>query len=810
MAQTYIESRLEGLGITEELNKIKLLKYDAASESNTLVEYPIFRSHEKGIEIIVYNLKREQPTYKGETSRYKKHWSIIRLEKPLVKENGDTMKYIMPKGQGSHPFFPPSLVDKFEAKTHIKTLYITEGFFKAFKGSMHGLDIIGLPSITHLKNKDTNTLHPDILELISICNVQRVVYLVDGDCNDLSSKAAADPNKDLYTRPYSFYSSINTFKTLLDDTSCDKYFMHVNTDGIMAELKPEDRAAVKGLDDIMVYYPDRIEAMIADINSVSTPGFWFSKYNITVKLSQVRQFFLLHDVTQFYLHHAERTPELIKDREFTFNGSKYKYNDESGKAEVVVPAAAKLYMLVGNDFYKFIQRPNKYKQLEKSIDVRHKSIIELKHGKEFIKWIPQYEGFCNVPDHFNFQPVIHDHFNIYAELDYQPLEEECTPDDFPYLRAFLRHIFGEHDIQFRHPKTKEIKQHTTLQLGLDYIQLLYQRPAEKLPILCLVSKENNTGKSTFGKLLKAIFGGNCSVVGNQDLAGDFNKHWATRTIVICDETKIDKQTVVEKVKSLSTADKIMMNAKGRDHVEIDCFLKFIFISNNEDNFINVTDEDIRYWVIKVPTILDENPGLLENMVEEIPAFLSYLSKRKLATEKLGRMWFYKDLLKTKALEKLVARSRPTIVREITSKIKDMFLDFGEPVIYMSRQDISREFFKGRYEDSYLEQVLKEDMKLDLYHKLLDQVDDDGNKVKKYITKRYSYPKYEMRQALNNRMDNVRVDVECAAGRPYVFYREQFLTAAEIASQEVSEENKFINGMTVQPHDEFNNRDSIPF
>src|SRR4029077_3302317 len=125
-------------------------------------------------------------------------------------------------------------------------------------------------------------------------------------------------------------------------------------------------------------------------------------------------------------------------------------------------------------------------------------------------------------------------------------------------------------------------------------------------------------------LLKQIFGSNTAIVGNQDLAGDFNAHWSTKLLVICDETKIDKQVVVEKVKSLSTADKIMMNAKGKDHVEIDFFGKFIFLTNNEENFIYASEDDVRYWVRKVPVIKDLNVTMLQDMIDEIPSFLSFL------------------------------------------------------------------------------------------------------------------------------------------------------------------------------------------
>ena len=164
-------------------------------------------------------------------------------------------------------------------------------------------------------------------------------------------------------------------------------------------------------------------------------------------------------------------------------------------------------------------------------------------------------------------------------MDFMPLEDPCTQEDCPTIIRYLIHLFGTRTVSFTHPKTGETHNYQNYELALDYMQLLYQQPAEKLPILCFVSKENNTGKSTFGILLRTIFGSNVAIVGNQDLAGDFNAHWATKLVVICDETKIDKQHVVEKVKSLSTANKVTMNAKGKDHVEIDCFIKFIFIGS---------------------------------------------------------------------------------------------------------------------------------------------------------------------------------------------------------------------------------------
>lgn len=800
--QNYYTSRLQQLGITEDFNKVGLLRYDTEAKGNVIKDEQIFRKHDKGIEIIVYNLQRETFRIEKDGSRMKKDWSIVRLEKPIIKPNGDQLKYLMPKGQGSYPFIPPELIDKFEKKTQIDDLFLTEGFFKARKGAMHGIDVIGLPSITHLKNKEKGGLHDDILQLVRTCAVKRVVWLVDGDCLDLSSKFTAEeakgPKIDLYKRPSQFFASINTFKQMLDDYEVDKYFMHVDTDNIMQkqnffrELDQRiSRDQVKGLDDILVSFPDKINEITEDIHAVSHNGEWFQKFNITYGLSKVRDYFRLNNVNTFYLFHAERNSAL-KGKEFVFNGTRYRYNEEKGECDVIVPGEANKYFRVGDEYYKFIFVPNKHRQLEQRFVMRRKPTITDDHGKDFIKHISKYEAFCNVPEHVNFQQIDNNCFNVYKPLDVHSLEEECTEEDCATILGFIRHIFGTNLATFAHPTTKEKKEYAMYELGLDYIQLLFQRPTQKLPILCLVSKENNTGKSTFGKLLMQIFGGNCSIVGNQDLAGDFNAHWATKLLVICDETKIDKQTVIEKVKSLSTADKIMMNAKGKDHIELDCFIKFIFITNNEENFINLTEDDIRYWILKVPVIKEENPGMLDIMIEEIPAFLSYLNRRKLVTELLNRMWFHPMLIKTEALKKVIRYSRPVIEKELIQHLRDMFLDFGVEEIMMTRKDVHKEFFNNRYEANYVEKVLKDHLHIDQFHKLNnDELDLYQNPKKEYTTTRYTYPRWET-QLRDGKTEVIRVDVS-GLGRPYIFKRSQFVMPDEEVTN--SDENNYVNSIT---------------
>src|ERR1035437_1629823 len=176
----YYTDRQTLYGITDEINSIGILK--TVEGKNALVPYPIFKPSERGIEIIPYSLDRVHITYAKPGSRHKiNNWSITRLAEPYPDKKGATVKYLIPKGAGSFPFIPPALLDKFEKKTPIETLVLTEGYYKAFKASMHGLDIVGLTSITHFRERDTMAMHEDIIRIIKTCHPKRVVWLVDGD-----------------------------------------------------------------------------------------------------------------------------------------------------------------------------------------------------------------------------------------------------------------------------------------------------------------------------------------------------------------------------------------------------------------------------------------------------------------------------------------------------------------------------------------------------------------------------------------------------------------------------------------------------
>jgi hypothetical protein len=738
MSRSYFEDRIYNqLNITKEQNTIRL-----KDENGAFYENKVFTEDRKGnIQILIWTLNRETIEYDHPKATLEKPniynnriqtYKITRLHPSNVK---DDRKYHIPRGQGTYPFIPDPVITKFEKKEKIKTLVLTEGAFKAFKGAMHGLDIIGLSSITHYKDKNKKELHKDIIRIIKTCEVKNIIMLYDGDCLNLSEKAIKQ-EKDLYKRPYGFFASARNMNDLLKDYELSFYFAHVKSDTI--KDKP------KGLDDLLIAQKGHENAILKDLKSLSKSGPYFHKLNITHSQKALQRYLHINSVDAFYDFHSGK----IGSNEFIYLGTKYKFNDYESKLEVVMPADAENYFRVGNDYYERFQRPNKLNDLEEVIAPRLKTTITDDHGKNFLNFLAKFKDFVNVPDHTNYQRVIHNCYNSYAPFNHAPEKGGYTK-----TMIFLKHIFEEQ-----------------IELGMDYVQLLYQKPTQKLPILCLVSKENATGKSTFAKWLQRIFSQNVTIIGNAEISNDFNAHLASKLVIAIDESFIEKKVIIEKIKNLATADSMPMNRKGKDIVEIDFFGKIILLSNNVDNFISATDEDIRYWVREIKKPNKEETNLLEDMQSEIPAFLDFLEKRKMHTENTNRAWFDPAIIRTEALQKVIEASKPKIVRELETNIREMFLQFKKDRILLSIKDIKEMFFEKsyRFDNDYIIRTLKNDF---------PKVRQYRNESGRITTKRYKIPYWQSIMSVEGE-ESFEIHYRSAIGHPYVFNAKDFLNPEE--------------------------------
>jgi hypothetical protein len=209
-----------------------------------------------------------------------------------------------------------------------------------------------------------------------------------------------------------------------------------------------------------------------------------------------------------------------------------------------------------------------------------------------------------------------------------------------------------------------------------------------------------------------IFGENVIVVGNQDIHGRFNSHYAGKLIIAIDESRIDKKFTLEKLKALSTQKTIIMEAKFQDARNLPFFGKFILCSNYEDNFINATDEDIRYWVRKLEKPKHVNYDIENNLLAEVPAFLHYLESYKLSTSKKSRMWFAPEDIETDALNAIRQQSRPGLYKDMKEMIAEYFLANEDlTVFFATPTDIKDRFFPNqRYDVNYIQRILKHDFK----------------------------------------------------------------------------------------------------
>jgi hypothetical protein len=187
--------------------------------------------------------------------------------------------------------------------------------------------------------------------------------------------------------------------------------------------------------------------------------------------------------------------------------------------------------------------------------------------------------------------------------------------------------------------------------------------------------------------MKSVFGANMTINTNEDFRSQFNADWSTKLLIGVDEVLLDKREDSERIKSLSTAKSNKTEAKGKDKIEGDFFGKFILCSNNEDSFIKIDQEEIRYWVRKVPKLESDNTNLLQELTEEIPAFLYFITKKTFSSTCKTRMWFTPEQIETDALKKVKNNNKTSIEKELIEILKEELAKFELDKICFTNQDL---------------------------------------------------------------------------------------------------------------------------
>ena len=748
--RSYFQRRIfDEMGLTPEQNKVMLKRESEGDEFRTARgRMDIFSEDKDGnIQILVYTLNGWAITYpdpnQGKTYDHSsitklKNYYVTRLNPDNIKEGGG--KYRFPKGQPTYPFFPPNLLEKFEKQEQIDTLILTEGYFKAMTASLYGMDVVGLGSITLFADSNTKELYPDIKKLINTCKVRKVVLLYDGDCLNISEKAL-EKKQDLAKRPKTFYNAVKNTRDLLVDFSKVRIeFAYIRSDNLVGNPK--------GLDDLLLAdtYKKHTQDIVDDLISEDVNSRFFFRMNVRDQINRLKRQFALESVDAFY----KRWEHKIGDGEFVFERMVYQYNATEDKVIRAMPLAIKDFIRVGDDYYEMIQMPNiRTNNREIKLVPRKKGTIVDDFGKDQLRNVRKYKAFINKPSHLEYKAVIDDCYNLYHPINYVA-EQNCP---WPHIKKLMEHIFGEQ-----------------VELGYDYMQLLYRNPMQILPILCLVSQERGTGKTTFLDLIREIYGNNAIIVGNSEITSEFNALVSGKLVVGVDETSLEDNTkVTERLKMMSTAKKVPMQRKGKDHEEIENFTKYVLCSNNETRFIYTQEDEIRFWVRKVePIPKEENiPDILPVLSQEIPGFLSFLLSRQMhIREAQSRMWFKPEDIETEALLKLKAAQQPLPVREMKEAIRTLFMDFPAEEYIISIKVLKLMVDEiQRIPSDIIRGYLKTNLGV------TTALDENGIAKTKYIKIPYSFQGSDGKEIKAYRTDRAK---------GFIFRAENFLDEAEMA------------------------------
>ena len=112
------------------------------------------------------------------------------------------------------------------------------------------------------------------------------------------------------------------------------------------------------------------------------------------------------------------------------------------------------FIRVGTTYYKIVDQPLVNGETVKRRIPWSIEALRQDYGKNFIADIPKYDGFCTVPNHLDYNREVGTFYNLY-----EPITHQLEAGQFPRIKSLMEHIFGE---QYG--------------LGMDYLQLLYEKP----------------------------------------------------------------------------------------------------------------------------------------------------------------------------------------------------------------------------------------------------------------------------------------------------------------------------------------------
>ena len=356
------------------------------------------------------------------------------------------------------------------------------------------------------------------------------------------------------------------------------------------------------------------------------------------------------------------------------------------------------YIRVGVKYFKVVKKTDRFGIDRKELIIWSKEEIKQDYGKEMISRVITYDDFILEPNNYEHKKSYRGFYNLYAPFPHSPEEYDIKDTSkIEWSMKLLTHIFGRQ-----------------LDLGLKYLKVLYENPKQTMPILVLTSEERQTGKSTFVDWLSILFGANMVIINPQDISSTFNSSYATKNIIAIEESRFDSTQATEKLKALATQKTLLVNTKFVNPYNTPFYGKLIITSNDESKFSKVDEAEIRYWVRKVPSIKKGNHNILEDLTDEIPYLLHYLSKLPKVDTSKSRQVFTLEEISTSALDTVKKESKPELQKEIEMLLEDFCMNNeNEKEILFTASDIKDVWFlnNNKYSRNYISKVIRTNMRL---------------------------------------------------------------------------------------------------
>lgn len=356
------------------------------------------------------------------------------------------------------------------------------------------------------------------------------------------------------------------------------------------------------------------------------------------------------------------------------------------------------YFMIGVDYIKVIKKKNRYGIEFEKIKGWKKETIKDQHGLEKLKSVPIFDDFTMKPSYLDYKRFIGKDFNLFKPFPHKiDRIENINREKFPLIDGMLNHIFGE-----------QIEQ------GYLYMKAMFERPDKKLPILVLASKERQTGKTTFLNFLSLLYADNYVKLDPSTLTSDKSYTYFDKNIIGIDESVIDKTDGIERLKTLSTQDEVLVNPKWMQPYTIDFFGKVVMATNKVDDFMRIDDEEIRFWVRRVPLLQDNKPDIMNLIKEEIPAFIGYLvnSMEAIDYNNRGRMVLLEEEIQNDALDTVKKESKSWLAHELLINIDEWFSENeNENVLQFTLNDCIFKWFSknNQVQLKYLRKVLRREI-----------------------------------------------------------------------------------------------------